>query len=44
MATVTRADDNRGTFRIPGYEIPVTVEARYLTVTDGDDSENAVSR
>lgn len=36
--TVTRADDNRVTFRIPGYDIPVTVDARYLTQTDGDDA------
>lgn len=32
--TVTRSDDETVTFRIPGYDIPVTVKAAYLTKDD----------
>lgn len=32
--TVTRADGDTVTFRIPGYDIPVTVKAAYLSKQD----------
>ena len=32
--TVTRADGDTVTFRIPGYDIPVTVKAAYLNKQD----------
>jgi hypothetical protein len=32
--TVTRVDEETVTFRIPGYDIPVTVKAAYLTKAD----------
>ena len=32
--TVTRSDENTLTFRIPGYNIPVTIKAAYLSKDD----------